>query len=107
MRTRMKPGCLEVLARLLEQGCGAFRNGRVRAADQPVDVVHPESDPFEMKSRDGASKRFAFVDDVGRCRPLMPVQQGEEICDPRGRSFTIVHWSSTLLGSRNCVSRIR
>jgi hypothetical protein len=90
MGSCVKAGGFEVLPGLVEQRAGAFGNGCVSSADQPVDVVHPEPDPFEMKGRNGARERFAFLDDISCRRPFVPLQQLDEIRNARGSRLPVI-----------------
>ena len=58
----MKSGCLQLLPRISEQTRCLERNGQVATVEQPVDVVHPEPNPFHVERLDGPSEGSTLFD---------------------------------------------
>ncbi len=63
MRSRVKAGRFQLSTHVAERAAGALSEREGAAADQSIDVEHPESNRFHVKRSYGDAERFAFLEE--------------------------------------------
>jgi len=63
MRSGVKAGRFQLSTHIAERASGALSEREGAAADQSIDVEHPESDRFHVKRSYGNAERLAFLEE--------------------------------------------
>jgi hypothetical protein len=91
----MKAGCFQLSTHIAERAAGTLTEREGAAADQSIDVEHPESDRFHVKRSYGDAERFAFLEEG------VAYRAGRLRLDVGHQRFQVIVGSLSVIDSRH------